>query len=158
MKRILLILPLLFWLGCEDKSEDDSIPDEASIYGLWEWRYYNNNDSLTTYDPVRWWSLISEENYSERYLQNIDTDSACYGSWFVLGDSIGGFPASWEISAEDSATIILFWDVENDDDDYVAGLKVVEDTLYWYEHTFDVNRLCCISVRIESLDFTPLCD
>ena len=45
MKRFLplLILPLLFWVACEDESEGES-EGEAPIYGLWEWRYYYNDN------------------------------------------------------------------------------------------------------------------
>ena len=32
MKKILLILPLLFWLGCEDDATDDTNP----LVGVWE--------------------------------------------------------------------------------------------------------------------------
>ena len=157
MKKLLLILPLLFWLGCEDEGVDDSI---APIYGLWEWRYYYVNDSLITYEPVRWWSLLSEDNYSERFLHDIDTDSACYSDWSIVDDdsTSWGVPSSWEISGEDSATVKLYWDEENEDYIFVASLKAVEDTLYWYHHMDDLNMLSAIAVRIESHDFTPECD
>ena len=157
MKKLLLILPLLFWLGCEDEGVDDSI---APIYGLWEWRYYYVNDSLITYEPVRWWSLLSEDNYSERFLHDIDTDSACYSDWSIVDDdsTSWGVPSSWEISGEDSATVKLHWDEENEDYIFVASLKAVEDTLYWYHHMDDLNMLSAIAVRIESHDFTPECD
>ena len=159
MKHLLLILPLLFWLGCEDESEDESEDDSiAPIYGLWEWRYFYNEDweESTT---INWWSLLSEDNYSERYLHDIDTDSACYSDWSIVDDdsTSWGVPSSWEISGEDSATVKLYWD-EDSLVWYVAGLKAVEDTLYWYHHMDDLNMLSAIAVRIESHDFTPECD
>jgi len=153
MKKLLLILPLLFWLGCEDEGVDDSI---APIYGLWEWRYYYVNDSLITYEPVRWWSLLSEDNYSERYLHDIDTDSACYSDWFIVDDdsTSSGTTSSWEIFGEDSATLILFLE----DDDFMVIFKAVEDTLYWYNSIQGNSYPISKAVRIESHDFSPLCE
>ena len=63
---------------------------------------------------------------------------------------------SWEISAEDSATLILFLT----DSEVVISMKAVEDSLYWYFHDnddFDVQYLYSKAVRIDSYDFTPLC-
>ena len=90
--------------------------------------------------------MLSEENYFERYLNNFDTDSSCYSDWAINNST------SWEISAEDSATLILFIT-----DEYVISMKAVEDSLYWYYHTDDVQYLYFIAVRIDSYDFTPLC-
>ena len=156
MKKLLLILPLLFWLGCEDEGVDDSI---APIYGLWEWRYYYVNDSLITYEPVRWWSLLSEDNYSERYLHDIDTDSACYSDWFIVDDdsTSSGTTSSWEIFGEDSATLILFLE-DIGLDDFMVIFKAVEDTLYWYNSIQGNSYPISKAVRIESHDFSPLCE
>ncbi len=156
MKKLLLILPLLFWLGCEDEGVDDSI---APIYGLWEWRYYYVNDSLITYEPVRWWSLLSEDNYSERVLHDIDTDSACYSDWFIVDDdsTSSGTTSSWEIFGEDSATLILFLE-DIGLDDFMVIFKAVEDTLYWYNSIQGNSYPISKAVRIESHDFSPLCE
>ena len=157
MKRflpLLLILPLLLWFACEDESEGES-EGEAPIYGLWEWRYYhsdNNSWDTTPLDTATWWSLLSEENYFERYLNNFDTDSSCYSDWAINNSIIN----SWEISAEDSATLtLLLTDLE-----IVISMKAVEDSLNWYFHDyidFDVQYLYYKAVRIDSYDFTPLC-
>jgi len=161
MKRflpLLIILPLLFWLGCEDESEGGTIPDDAPIYGLWEWRYYYNQefDDWEEITTINWWSLLSEENYSENFLLNFDTDSACYSDWIIVddGSTSVGIPTNWEISAEDSATITLLWNSEDPDDYFEIGLKAVEDTLYFYIH----NQLSSKAIRIDSYDFTPLCE
>ena len=148
MKKLLFILPLLLWVACEDESEG-----EAPIYGLWEWRYYynDNSDSWDTTETATWWSLLSEENYFERYLNNFDTDSSCYSDWAIVNST------SWEISAEDSATLIFFFPT----DEVVISMKAVEDSLYWYFHhyvDFDVQYLYYKAVRIDSYDFSPLCE
>ena len=159
MKKILLILPLLFWLGCEDESEDESEDDSiAPIYGLWEWRYFYNEDweESTT---INWWSLLSEDNYSERYLHDIDTDSACYSDWFIVDDdsTSSGTTSSWEIFGEDSATLILFLE-DIGLDDFMVIFKAVEDTLYWYNSIQGNSYPISKAVRIESHDFSPLCE
>ena len=43
------------------------------------------------------------------------------------------------------------------DSEIVISMKAVEDRLYWYYHTDDVQYLYFIAVRIDSYDFTPLC-
>ena len=150
MKRflpLLIILPLLVWFACEDESEG-----EAPIYGLWEWRYYynDNSDSWDTTETATWWSLLSEENYFERYLNNFDTDSSCYSDWAIVNST------SWEISAEDSATLTIIVSTAPYDET-VISMKAVEDRLYWYYHYDDGPYLLFIAVRIDSYDFTPLC-
>ena len=155
-KSIIVLLTLtmsLVSISCEDESEGEApiYGLEAPIYGLWEWRYYynDNSNSWDTTETDTAWSLLSEENYFERYLNNFDTDSSCYSDWAINNST------SWEISAEDSATLILFIT-----DEYVISMKAVEDSLYWYYHDnddFDVQYLYSKAVRIDSYDFTPLC-
>ena len=154
-KSIIVLLTLtmsLVSISCEDESEGES-EGEAPIYGLWEWRYYynDNSDSWDTTETATWWSLLSEENYFERYLNNFDTDSSCYSDWAIVNST------SWEISAEDSATLIFFFPT----DEVVISMKAVEDSLYWYFHhyvDFDVQYLYYKAVRIDSYDFSPLCE
>ena len=139
-------------ISCEDESEG-----EAPIYGLWEWRYYynDNSNSWDTTETATWWSLLSEENYFERYLNNFDTDSSCYSDWAIVNST------SWEISAEDSATIMVHTDTSTMfDGDYnlVITLKAVEDTLYWYDYSDDIFELRSKGIRIDSFDFSPLCN
>ena len=159
-KSIIVLLTLtmsLVSISCEDESEGEApiYGLEAPIYGLWEWRYYhsdNNSWDTTPLDTATWWSLLSEENYTERYLLNFDTDSSCYSDWGSNNSVIN----SWEISAEDSATITVF----HTSSEVVISLKAVEDSLYWYYHDnddFDVQYLYSKAVRIDSYDFTPLC-
>ena len=155
-KSIIVLLTLtmsLVSISCEDESEGEApiYGLEAPIYGLWEWRYYynDNSNSWDTTETDTAWSLLSEENYTERYLRHPDTDSSCYTDWGINNSIIN----SWEISAEDSATLTLhLTDLE-----IVISMKAVEDRLYWYYHYDDGPYLLFIAVRIDSYDFTPLC-
>ena len=159
-KSIIVLLTLtmsLVSISCEDESEGES-EGEAPIYGLWEWRYYynDNSDSWDTTETATWWSLLSEENYFERYLNNFDTDSSCYSDWGSNNSVIN----SWEISAEDSATLTIIVSTAPYDE-VVISMKAVEDSLYWYFHhyvDFDVQYLYYKAVRIDSYDFSPLCE
>ena len=60
----------------------------------------------------------------------------------------------WEIFGEDSATLILFLE----DDDFMVIFKAVEDTLYWYNSIQGNSYPISKAVRIESHDFSPLCE
>ena len=145
MKKLLLILPLLIWISCEDSSKDDS----SSIYGLWEWRYtYTGNwDELS---PTDWWSDISAESYSERFLQNANSDSSCYTEWEIIKDSLGSAAVDWDIIGDDSAALTIYWD-----DPVTVTFKTHDDTLYWY---WDGSEASAKAIRIESYDFTPICE
>ena len=165
---LLIILPLLLFVGCEDEKEGDSTPADVPIYGLWEWTHFYMDSSWSLITPHFWFSLISEESYSERFLKHADSDSACYGDWSILTDSSYYFndsyyPSSWEISSGDSATAMVYTDTStmfDGDYDYVMTLKAVEDTLYMYNYYLidDIPDLISKAVRIEFHDFTPECE
>ena len=155
MKKFLLIIPLLIWVACEDSSKDDS----SSIYGLWEWRYNYDGPSGNWVDfpGYEWWSKLSAENYSERFLFYANSDSSCFSDWSIIDDSSGIYSASWDIFGEDSAAITLYMD--DGVIAAVASFKAYDDTLIRYVIiTGDEKRMELKAIRVESYDFTPICE
>ena len=152
MKKLLLIIPLLIWVSCEDENPGD----ESLIAGIYESRYYYNSlEGLYIEEDPAWgsWTKISKKNISFRLSYFANTDSACYTDWDVSdGD--------WEIIGEDSATSTNYyesWDLYD-----VFAYKLVEDTLYSYNYSIDGTVSFplgkSIRIRADSHDFSPSCD
>ena len=96
MKKILLMLPLLFWLGCEDDATDDTNP----LVGVWE---------MTTVSM-----LIETEPFPQTITYNSDANNnetmilAEDGTYSSSGDSDGesfSGSGSWS-STSNKLTII----------------------------------------------------
>ena len=165
MRKYLLPILLIWFWGCEDSESnvsdnDSNQPDFKIISGLWEWRYWYDSDesdwSIFTEGPT-WWSLISEESYRERYLRFWDSDTLCYTDWTLVQDSMSIY--SWELFGEDSATIIVNFGTEDTSDDNIVSLKAIEDSLIWSQFSSSgMSYLFAKAIRIDSLDFTPICD
>ena len=156
MKRflpLLIILPLLFGVSCEDENAGD----EPLIAGIWESRYYYD-DSEGLYlenqlDGFRSWEKISKKDIFSRFSFYTNTDSACYSDW----DASDG---DWEIIGEDSATLTYYY--ESLDLYDVWAYKLVEDTLYSFNYSMDgtVSIPMGKYIRADSHDFSlsPLCN
>ena len=158
MRKYLLVILTFCYLGCEDSESNE--PESILLAGLWEWRYsYDNENSnwVKNAEQLNWWSLISEDSYSERFSLFWDTDTLCYHKWIVWDDSTsdGNLITSYEIFEADSATITLYFNPETSDDDVIVSLKAIGDTLIFYDQTFNPSAK---AIRIDSFDFTPICD
>ena len=154
---LLLFIGLAFW-SCEDSESNE--PESIELSGLWEWRYYYDNEDsnwVKRTEQPNWWSLISEDSYSERFSRFWDTDTLCYQKWFVWDDSTsdGNLITSYEIFEADSATITLYFNPETSDDDVIVSFKAIGDTLICYGATFNPSFK---AIRIDSFNFTPICD
>ena len=147
MKKLLLIIPLLIWISCEDN--DDSHP----LDGLWEFKEQNQLEGWVDYtiNNNRNWIRLTENTY-ESWNTTFNADSSlCYsyygdnrdyaieinedGDNYILEISaiLGGDPVSWtiECSLQDG---VLYWRNEG-------------DTVWQYKLE-----------KISSFDFTPLCE
>jgi len=143
---LLIILPLSLWVSCEDESKNIT----TSIYGLWEWKYLDSSGTWLEISPSDWWSNISAESYSERFLENSNSDSSCFTDWEIIKDSLWNVAVDWNINGEDSATLIIYLEPP-----IKSSYKVHDDTLYWY---FNDPEPSVKAVKIQSYDFTPVCE
>ena len=157
-KYLLAILMFCFW-SCEDAESNETEPKGLS--GLWEYRYYYNSEEsswfLYSEQPRTWpfnsWTFIDESSIRERIL----TDSLCYSNWntFIEGTNDG-----LRVQFIGGDSLSLMYGTEDDIPNNESGnsLKVVEDSLcLTRNYPNGSSLLFAKAIRIDTLDFTPLC-
>ena len=95
MKKILLMLPLLFWLGCEDDATDDTNP----LVGVWE---MTSASFLIQSNPSQTITVTADNNNSETMI--LAEDGTYSSSGILDGDSFSN-SGSWS-STSNKLTII----------------------------------------------------
>ena len=95
MKKILLMLPLLFWLGCEDDATDDTNP----LVGVWE---MTTASILIEFTPSQTITYNSDANNNETMI--LAEDGTYSSSGYSDGESFSG-SGSWS-STSNKLTII----------------------------------------------------
>ena len=143
-KYLLLVLPILLWISCEDDK------DENPLYGLWEFdQLYTISGydtlGLVTVDEPTWWAEITENSYKD-YFKIGTADSICY----IEGI---GYP----IVISELGENLYQLDLTNDNN---IGLELEVDgnRLYFRMVNNAQDEPTASSIKIDSYDFTPLCD
>ena len=148
---LLLFIGLAFW-NCEDSESNQ--PDSKTIFGLWEERYawddsydYDSHWNLLDHPPT-FWTSISEKSTSICRLDFWATDTACYTDWMIN--------EAWELFGEDSGGYTY---TSSSGDVLIVSYKAIEDSLLQYYNLNSLGvRLYKKSIRIETLEPTPICD
>ena len=119
---LLILLPLLFWVGCEDKEKEE---ERDTIYGTWELLERN----MIKADPPDW--ALFEKFYNFRSFMNIETNKIIY--YYIYKTQIGPF---YNDLHEDAPCVEIFencdWDL-NDDKATQLGTAGGIDGLYLQE-------------------------
>ena len=158
-KYLLPILLIGFW-SCEDSESNE--PEPKVLSGIWEWRYYYDSEesSWSLYSeqprnyPFNTWAFIDESSFRERWFL---TDYLCYSDWNTYIDSTSIFRL--QFIGEDSLSIMWRTEDDNPDNDNGVSYKAVEDSLYYTENGINgLSTLMYKAIRIDTLDFTPLCN
>jgi hypothetical protein len=85
-----------------------------------------------------------------------ETDSFCYQFDTIVNDSIFGYPASFDFFGEDSATLAYTYEEGMFE---IFSYKAYGDSAYVYAQTDEIPPfLISKLIRIESYDFTPVCE
>ena len=87
-----------------------------------------------------------------------ERDSSCYDVRTIVNDSLNGWPASFDLFGEDSATQVVTVNEEFVD---MISFKAYDDSLYFYIHYADNNPPNVLTgkfIRTESYNFTPVCE
>mgnify|MGYP001160147250 FL=1 len=159
MYKYLLVILTFCYLGCEDSESNE--PEPKVLSGLWEWRYYYDSEESSWFlysgqprnYPFNTWAFIDESSFRERIL----TDSLCYSDWNTFTDGHNGF--RFQFIGEGSLSLMLNTEDDNPDNDNGVSFKAVEDSLYYTGNGLNgLSTLMYKAIRIDTLNFTPLCN
>ncbi|NHZ85196.1 MAG: hypothetical protein GWP19_04870 [Planctomycetia bacterium] len=143
MKRLLIIIPLLFWFSCEDENEKIS----NNLIGLWEIDMREDGyGELFAPGYILYWIEITENIVRDRDDRFKETDTTCYTDWS------NEFP--YQLFDSDSGTISV---IENHS--LVVGrvgVKVENDRIYYYKTYTGTPYIS--GVKSKESDFTPSCE
>ena len=130
---------------------DDGSCEALPIIGLWEFDHIftvadYDTLGLVYNDNIGWWAEITENSYKE-YFKGGTADSICYyeGSAYTyvisqLGDSL------------------FHLDITIGDNTFGLELEVKENRLYWNSDNDALDEAAASAIKIDSYDFTPLCE
>ena len=135
LKRVLLIIPLLFlFVACEENTSDNNYEIDASFRypseegNYWEYSCVNGTDSLTLYEGISFLKIINNDSLPDSCGNNVislfKTDSIIYAPWWE--NLI--FPDSTTDAGEGSFEPFL-------------PDTVVSDTLF-YSHSEEIFSYC----------------
>ncbi len=126
MKKLLLILPLLFWIGCEDESEESfSLVDEWVECAYLSLDYVYEDGTTRTYDYI--WDGLSMDRYKDGSLYDSRLYNN-YGRYLYRGDVDGNkyyyeYDDGWKTTR--NITIDAYGDTTDDNSTYTwDGLTV----------------------------------
>ena len=156
-KYLLPILLIGFW-SCEDSESNE--PEPKVLSGLWEWRYYYDSEESSWFlysgQPRNYpfnASAFIDGSFRERFL----TDSLCYSDWNTFTDGTNGFRV--QFIGEDSLSLMFNTEDDGPDNDNGVSFKAVEDSLYYTVNGLNgLSTLMYKAIRIDTLNFTPLCN
>ena len=165
MKKILLILPLLFWLGCEEEEEAPIIyplPTEFPLDKEYAWEYerkyygsktewqYNFTPDTSFLDTLH--VLPTENNYSLYWwhpnflslVMNDENNFICLGYVDLFSDTTVFYdkPSLWACYSEIFDTSALSDSYYNSFDTRITSVDTVNDTIY-HSYVFsgeDINQ------------------
>ena len=141
MKKLLLIIPLLIWVSCEDN--DDSHP----LDGIWEFKSTEFNGDWVDWQGNFFWVTLTEDSYAERNSSFNPDSSVCYNPAYE-------YPL--EISKEEDNYRLEVFYVSETAGSFVFVCSLQDGILYWRSNgsTDWQYKL----EKISSFDFTPLCE
>jgi len=140
MKRSLIILPLLFWFGCQDESASES----NNLKGIWEMDslYFYLDSTFLAVDDIFYYVEL-EEDFRERYVSYEGTDSACFEEWST--------EQIFQLFDPDSGTVLYL----GGGGVLRIGFKVKNERI---SMKIDGQGVVAKGIKSNTSDFTPLCE